>query len=86
MMAAARSLAIVAVLALCACGRSEPPAAAPAPATAAASASDDRVKNVDSMPAAIQPAVKTLNAADHVDDTLKAQKEALDRKVDEQTK
>ena len=84
MMATARCLAIVAVLALGACGQSEPPAAAPAPAAAASS--DDRVKNVDSMPAAIQPAVKTLNAADHVDDTLKAQKEALDRKVDEQTK
>ena len=78
MMSPARCLAIVAVLALGACGQSEPPAAA--------ASSDDRVKNVDSMPAAIQPAVKTLNAADHVDDTLKAQKEALDRKVEEQTR
>ena len=79
-----RGLAIVAVFALGACGKPEPPAAAPTPSAAAAS--DDRVKNVDGMPAAVQPAVKTLNAADRVDDTLKAQKEALDRKVDEQTR
>lgn len=84
MMAIIRSLLLAALLVLGACGKSEPPPAPPA--VLAPAASDDRVKNVDSMPAALQPAVKTLNAADHVDDTLKAQKEALDRKVEEQTK
>lgn len=84
MSATVRGLAFVAVLALGACGKSDPPPAAPAPVPA--STAGDRVGNVDKLPAAAQPAATTLNAAGHVDDTLNAQKEALDRKVEEQTK
>lgn len=69
---------LVALACLSACSREEP---APAP-----SASDDRVKNADQLMAPAREGAKTMNAADKVDDVYKAQKEATDRQVEEQSK
>jgi hypothetical protein len=70
---------LIALATLAACGRDEP--APPAP-----SASDDRVKNADRLMAPAREGAKTMNAADKVDDVYKAQKEATDKQVEEQTK
>ncbi len=67
---------------LAACSRSEPPA----PPQPAAAASDDRVKNADQLMAPARQGAQTLNAADKLDDVYKAQKEATDKQVEEQTK
>jgi hypothetical protein len=66
------------VAVLVGCSREEP---APTP-----SASDDRVKNADRLMAPAREGAKTMNAADKVDDVYKAQKEATDKQVEEQTK
>ncbi len=77
-----RRIAMAAMLAafatLAACSREEP---APTPST-----SDDRVKNADKLMAPAREGAKTMNAADKVDDVYKAQKEATDKQVEEQTK
>jgi len=78
----AGALMLFVVTALAACGRSDPPAATEPPAAA----SDDRVKNADKLMAPAREGAKTLNAADKVGDAYKAQKEATDKQVEEQTK
>lgn len=65
-----------------ACGREEPPA----PSPAAISSSEDRVKNADKLMLPAREGAKTMNAADKVDDVYKAQKEATDKQVEEQTR
>jgi hypothetical protein len=74
------ALALVAMATLGACGRDDP---APAPEP---SSSGERVKNADRLMAPAREGAKALNAADKVDDVLKAQKEATDKQVEEQTK
>ena len=74
----ARALVLVVLATLAGCGRDEP-----APS---ASTSDDRVKNADQLMAPAREGAKTMNAADKVDDVYKAQKEATDKQVEEQTK
>jgi hypothetical protein len=74
------AVSLCAVAALAGCGREEP-ASAPA-----ASVSGDRVKNADKLMAPAREGAKTMNAADKVDDVYKAQKEATDKQVEEQTK
>ena len=72
------AVAVSLLATLAACGRDEP--------TPTASTTDDRVKNADQLMAPAREGAKTMNAADKVDDVYKAQKEATDKQVEEQTK